>query len=122
MDPMVSEWLNLIFRWVHVIAGVMWIGLLYFFNFINGSVAATFDADTKKKVVPELMPSHSLLVSLGCRLYVDQWDSSLRNRLLHGWGHGRSQHVHIERRGLPPAWGWVSWSSPGLSTTCSGSR
>ncbi|MEZ4270310.1 MAG: urate hydroxylase PuuD [Myxococcota bacterium] len=56
MDPTISEWLNLIFRWVHVVAGIMWIGLLYFFNFINGHVAATFDADAKKKVVPELMP------------------------------------------------------------------
>ena len=34
----------------------MWIGLLYFFNFINGHFAATLDDDTKKKVIPELMP------------------------------------------------------------------
>ena len=48
--------LNPIAKWLHIIAGIMWIGLLYFFNFINGHVAATMDADTKKKVVPELMP------------------------------------------------------------------
>jgi uncharacterized membrane protein len=51
-----NEWLNIIFRWVHVIAGVMWIGHLYFFNFVNAQVAKTFDADSKRKVVPELMP------------------------------------------------------------------
>lgn len=51
-----NEWLNLIFRWVHVIAGVFWIGHLYFFNFVNAQVAKTYDADSKKKVVPELMP------------------------------------------------------------------
>jgi uncharacterized membrane protein len=51
-----NEWLNIVFRWVHVIAGVMWIGHLYFFNFVNGHVAKTFDADSKRKVVPELMP------------------------------------------------------------------
>jgi len=45
-----------VLRWVHVVAGVLWIGLLYFFNFVNASFAATMDADTKKKVVPELMP------------------------------------------------------------------
>ena len=56
MSPALSEWLNLIFRWVHVIAGVMWIGHLYFFNFVNAQVVKTFDADSKKKVVPELMP------------------------------------------------------------------
>jgi len=51
-----NEWLNLIFRWVHVVAGVFWIGHLYFFNFVNAQVAKTYDADSKKKVVPELMP------------------------------------------------------------------
>jgi len=48
--------LESIFRWLHVFAGIMWIGLLYFFNFVNGPFAATMDAETKKKVVPELMP------------------------------------------------------------------
>ena len=45
-----------IFKWLHIIAGITWIGLLYFFNFVNGHVAATMDGDTKKKVFPELMP------------------------------------------------------------------
>ena len=48
--------LHPIFKWLHIIAGITWIGLLYFFNFINGHVAATMDADSKRKVVPELMP------------------------------------------------------------------
>jgi uncharacterized membrane protein len=56
MDPTVSEWLNLIFRWIHVIAGVMWIGHLWFFNYVNAQLAKTYDADSKKKVLPELMP------------------------------------------------------------------
>src|SRR6267378_5639061 len=56
MDPNVSEWLNLVFRWIHVVAGIMWIGHLWFFNFVNAQVAKTYDADSKKKVVPELMP------------------------------------------------------------------
>ena len=50
------EFITPIFKWIHIIAGVLWIGLLYFFNWINGHVAATMDGDTKKKVVPELMP------------------------------------------------------------------
>jgi uncharacterized membrane protein len=43
-------------RWIHVVAGVLWIGHLYFFNWVNANFAATMDAETKKKVVPELMP------------------------------------------------------------------
>jgi uncharacterized membrane protein len=48
--------LNPVAKWLHIIAGITWIGLLYFFNFINGHVAAKMDGDTKKQVVPELMP------------------------------------------------------------------
>src|SRR5512138_462359 len=43
-------------RWIHVVVGILWIGHLYFFNFVNAQVAKTYDADSKKKVVPELMP------------------------------------------------------------------
>lgn len=43
-------------RWGHVVAGVMWIGHLWFFNFVNGPFAGTIDGPTKQKVVPELMP------------------------------------------------------------------
>ena len=48
--------LNALFRWLHILAGIVWIGMLYFFNWVNGPFAATMDGDTKKKVVPELMP------------------------------------------------------------------
>lgn len=56
MNPVLNEWLNLLFRWVHVVAGVMWIGHLYYFNFVNSQVVKTYDADSKKKVLPEVMP------------------------------------------------------------------
>jgi uncharacterized membrane protein len=48
--------LNALFRWLHILAGIVWIGMLYFFNFVNGPMAGVLDGDTKKKVVPELMP------------------------------------------------------------------
>src|SRR5262244_3831316 len=56
---LLADWrtlLNLLFRWAHVVAGVMWIGHLWFFNFVNAQVAKTYDAASKKAVVPELMP------------------------------------------------------------------
>jgi len=56
MNPEVNNWLQLIFRWGHVIAGVMWIGHLWFFNFVNTPLQGKLDAGTKKLVVPELMP------------------------------------------------------------------
>lgn len=56
MPEDVNQNLQLFFRWAHVVAGVIWIGHLYFFNFVNGPFAAKIDAATKKAVVPELMP------------------------------------------------------------------
>jgi uncharacterized membrane protein len=52
----VTDILQSIFRWMHVVAGILWIGLLYFFNWVNSAFAPTMDGETKKKVVPELMP------------------------------------------------------------------
>jgi uncharacterized membrane protein len=56
MDLSLRDWLDVLFRWGHVIAGVMWIGHLWFFNFVNSQLAKTYDAESKKKVIPELMP------------------------------------------------------------------
>lgn len=47
---------ELVIRWAHIVAGVIWIGHLYFFNFVNANFAPTMDGETKKKVVPQLMP------------------------------------------------------------------
>jgi len=35
MDFDLSEWLNLIARWVHVFAGILWIGQTYFFTWLD---------------------------------------------------------------------------------------
>jgi len=56
MDPELNNWLQMLFRWTHLVAGILWIGHLYFFNFVNAQVAKTYSADAKKTVVPELMP------------------------------------------------------------------
>jgi uncharacterized membrane protein len=47
--------LRILFRWLHFVAGITWIGLLYFFNLVNVPVQKGLDADTKKKVNPDLL-------------------------------------------------------------------
>ena len=47
---------HLFIRWLHVIAGITWIGLLYFFNFINSVLQSKIDDATKKAINPQLMP------------------------------------------------------------------
>ncbi|SIS70550.1 urate hydroxylase PuuD [Neptunomonas antarctica] len=35
MDPHITEWLNLLVRWGHMIAGVAWIGASFYFNWLE---------------------------------------------------------------------------------------
>jgi len=39
------DWVPAISRWIHFLAGVMWIGLLYYFNFVNAQAAKAAAAD-----------------------------------------------------------------------------
>lgn len=47
--------LLMLFRWFHFIAGITWIGLLYFFNLVNVPFLKELDPATKGKVFPALM-------------------------------------------------------------------
>jgi uncharacterized membrane protein len=46
----------MVMRWVHFMAGITWIGLLYFFNLVNVPFMRELDAKAKGVVVPKLMP------------------------------------------------------------------
>ena len=46
---------QLLLRWVHFLAGITWIGLLYFFNLVNAPLMRTLPQDAKLKVFPGLM-------------------------------------------------------------------
>ena len=54
--PEPSEIVRIIMRWAHFVAGITWIGMLYFFNLVNVNFMKALDAPTKKIVVPALMP------------------------------------------------------------------
>jgi len=47
---------SLLVRWLHVIAGITWIGLLYFLNFVNVPLQGALDDAAKKAVNPKMMP------------------------------------------------------------------
>ena len=46
---------QLLLRWLHVLAGIIWIGHLYFFNFVNVAFQGTIDASTKRIVNPQML-------------------------------------------------------------------
>src|SRR6266540_711476 len=43
-------------RWVHFLSGITWIGLLYYFNFVQGPFFAEADASTKSVATQKLVP------------------------------------------------------------------
>ncbi|HXJ05661.1 MAG TPA: hypothetical protein VNH65_11205 [Candidatus Acidoferrum sp.] len=53
-NPLANEMLAL--RWLHLIFGILWIGLLYFFNLVLTPAMKQCDPKLRVKIVPELMP------------------------------------------------------------------
>src|SRR5439155_8621154 len=53
--PNPDEISHIALRWLHFVAGITWIVLLYFFNLVNVPLQKKLDADTKKKVNPDLL-------------------------------------------------------------------
>jgi len=46
----------LLLRWTHLLAGITWIGLLYYFNFVQGEWFKETDASAKTAAVQKLVP------------------------------------------------------------------
>lgn len=45
-----------VLRWLHFLAGITWIGLLYYFNFVQGPFMAEADPATKSAATQKLVP------------------------------------------------------------------
>ena len=79
LDPYVTDWLNLLLRWLHVIAAIAWIGASFYFVLLDQSLESPKDADDvrdgvggelwevhgggfyhvkKYKVAPPTLPEH----------------------------------------------------------------
>ena len=46
----------IVLRWIHLVAGITWVGLLYFFTLVNMPFLHELDAKSRGIVVPKLMP------------------------------------------------------------------
>ncbi|HVJ92082.1 MAG TPA: urate hydroxylase PuuD, partial [Labilithrix sp.] len=59
MSPaFVTEWLNVVVRWIHVIAGIMWIGSSLFFNWLDARIEQN-ERTKEKGIEGELWMVHS---------------------------------------------------------------
>jgi uncharacterized membrane protein len=50
-------WWAFFFRWLHVLSGVMWIGLLWYFNFVQTPTMPKIPADQRPTVVKFILPA-----------------------------------------------------------------
>lgn len=51
-----SGGLLMFIRWMHYLGGITWIGMLYYFNFVQGAFFAETDAATKSNATQKLVP------------------------------------------------------------------
>ena len=49
--------LAFLLRWIHLLAGITWVGLLYYFNFIQGEYFKVADSNAKSDVIQKLVPN-----------------------------------------------------------------
>jgi uncharacterized membrane protein len=84
MSPVVQEWLNLVVRWAHVIAAIMWIGDSFLFMWMDASLSRPAPGRART-VTGELWMTHSggfyevlkhkSLAALPDRLFWFKWQS-----------------------------------------------
>jgi uncharacterized membrane protein len=56
MSLLSNAGVEFLLRWLHFLAGITWIGLLYYFNFVQGPFFAEADAATKSAATQKLVP------------------------------------------------------------------
>jgi uncharacterized membrane protein len=59
INPSISEWLNFIARWVHVFAGIMWVGTTYYFTWLDARMTEEEKASANTGTAPQIWMVHS---------------------------------------------------------------
>jgi uncharacterized membrane protein len=59
LDPTLSEWLNLLFRWIHVFAGIMWVGTTYYFTWLDARLTEEEKAAATTGAAAQVWMVHS---------------------------------------------------------------
>ena len=59
LDPTLSEWLNLIFRWIHVFSCIMWVGTTYYFTWLDARLTEEEKAVANTGIPAQIWMVHS---------------------------------------------------------------
>jgi uncharacterized membrane protein len=84
LDPYATDWLNLLARWLHVIAGIVWIGSSFYFIALDNHLRPPRDADE----------------GVGG----ESWE-------IHGGGFYRIHKYAVAPRELPEPLHWFKWEA-----------
>lgn len=84
MDPQLVEWLNVVARWIHVIAAIMWVGNSMLFNWLDRNLRTGDHGEPAK--------------------FGETW-------LLHSGGFYRVEKFRAQASTLPPLLHWFKWQS-----------
>jgi uncharacterized membrane protein len=87
MEAYAGEWLQFLIRWVHVIAGIAWIGASFYFIWLDNSLRPPRDA----RDAPD---------AVGGELWA-----------IHGGGFYRVQKYRVAPAELPPTLHWFKWEA-----------
>jgi len=78
--------LAFIFRWIHLLAGVTWIGLLWYFNFVQGEYFKEADGSAKSDAIRKLVPRALWWFRWGAMFTFLSGVALLGLKQLTGWG------------------------------------
>ena len=59
INPTISEWLNFIARWIHVFAGIMWVGTTYYFTWLDARLTEEEKAVANVGTAAQIWMVHS---------------------------------------------------------------
>jgi uncharacterized membrane protein len=90
-----------VFRWLHVFFGIMWIGLLYYFNFVQIPTMPTVPAELKPGVSKYIAPN---------ALFYFRWGAALTvlTGLILAWLNGYEAQALMLREGFQLIGMWLA--------------
>ncbi len=107
-----QSWWSVVVRWLHVLSGVMWIGLLWYFNFVQIPNMPNIEADQRPAITKVIAPAALFWFRWGAMstivtgLIVAMLNGYLGDAILIGITSGVAKHTAI---GIGMWLGTIMW-------------
>ena len=105
-------WWAFAFRWLHVLGGIMWIGILYYFNFVQIPNMPNIDEDKRPAITQVIAPAALFWFRWGAMwtivtgLILTEMNGYLVEAITLGLSNGTAQHSMI---GIGMWLGTIMW-------------